>query len=209
MYAFDVARLPHWQQRVWNGHNITPEGAVSSELLDAQQRTKPAGTIAPEFEFERLLQEVNAAFLEHYGGLLFRSHGSTPVIIKRVHRFRALDTAGLLALAKDIARLTADSIDVSVLRTIVAPANGETWRSLRYLENALATRVDAAIARAALTPLARIYELRLADAHLPRSDIDNAYMLGGVSPQDASIDQAAALIGSAGISLKKILSILG
>lgn len=208
VYACDVARLPHWQQRIWSGHNITPEGAVSSELLDSQQRAEPAGTVAPEPEFEQLLQGVNVAFVARYGGSLFRSHGSTPVIVKRVHRFRALDTAGLLALAKDIARLTADSIDVGVLRIVVAPAKGETWRSLRHLENALATRVNAASARAALTPLAGIYELRLGDAHLPPGDIDNAYKLAGVSPRDALIDQAVALIDGAASSLRQILTIL-
>jgi hypothetical protein len=206
-YACDVARLPHWQQQVWNGHNITPEGAVSSELLDSQQRAEPADTLAPESEFEQLLREVNAAFVVRYGGALFRSHDSTPAIVNRVHRFRALDAAGLLALAKDIARLTADSLDVGVLRTIVAPAKGETWRSLRHLQNALATRVNSATARAALTPLAGIYDLRLGDAHLPSSDIDNAYKLAGVSPHDAPLEQAVALIDGAAGSLRQVLAI--
>jgi hypothetical protein len=40
VYAYDIAKLPLWQQRVWSGFNVTPEGAVSSELLAAQM--KPA-----------------------------------------------------------------------------------------------------------------------------------------------------------------------
>lgn len=39
VYAYDVAKLPQWQQRIWSGHNATPEGPVSSELLDSQMMT--------------------------------------------------------------------------------------------------------------------------------------------------------------------------
>lgn len=208
VYAYDIAKLPHWQQRLWSGHNATPEGAVSSELLDSQQRCEPAGTKAPEAELRRLLNELNVVFSDRYGSSLFRAHDSTAAILKRVHRFRALDAAGLLALAKDIARLTADSIDVGVLRTIVVPPKDETWRSLRHLQNALATRVDPGTARDALTPLAGIYELRLGDAHLPSSEIEAAYGLAGVNRNDAPIDQAVALIRGATASLTRVLSIL-
>jgi hypothetical protein len=48
VYAYDVARLPVWQQRTWAAFNIIPDGAVSGELLDAQMRTQPANTWAPE-----------------------------------------------------------------------------------------------------------------------------------------------------------------
>jgi hypothetical protein len=208
VYAYDIAKLPYWQQRVWSGHNATPEGQVSSELLDSQQRCKPAGTKAPEAEFDGLLSQLNSAFAKRYGSPIFRSHDSTEAILKRVHRFRALDAAGLLALAKDIARLTADSIDVGVLRVIVTPPEGENWRSLRHLEKALSTRVDAGTARAALAPLAGIYELRLGDAHLPSSEIEEAYKLAGVNPTDAPIVQAVALVSGATESLKQILSFL-
>jgi hypothetical protein len=208
VYAYDIAKLPHWQQRIWSGHNATPEGPVSSELLDSQQRCEPAATKAPEAEFRRLLCELNSTFEKRYGGPIFRSHDSTEAILKRAHRFRASDAAGLLALAKDIARLTADSIDVGVLRAIITPPKGETWRSLRHLENALATRVDPRAARAALTPLAGIYELRLGDAHLPSSNIAEAYQLAGVNPSDAPIDQAVALLGGVTESLRQILSVL-
>jgi hypothetical protein len=89
VYAYDIAKLPQWQQRIWSGHNVSPDGAVSSELLDSQQRADPAHTRAPEAEFKRLLQEVNPTFLKLYGGLLFRAHESAAEITKRVHRSAA------------------------------------------------------------------------------------------------------------------------
>jgi hypothetical protein len=208
VYAYDVARLPQWQQRIWSGHNATPEGPVASELLDSQQRCEPAATTAPEDEFKKLLQNLNDVFAQQYGGPLFRPHESTRDILDRVHRFRALDATGLLALAKDVARITADSIDVGVLRTVVSPAKGETWRSLKHLENALATRVDADAAHNALTRLVGIYELRLADAHLPSSKLRNAYDLAGVNLADSAIDQAVSLIEGAMESLNRILAIM-
>lgn len=36
VYAKDIAYLPEWQQKVWAGFNISPEGGVSAELLAAQ-----------------------------------------------------------------------------------------------------------------------------------------------------------------------------
>ena len=41
VYAYDVARLPMWQQRLWVGHNVTPNGPPSTELLQAQMETAP------------------------------------------------------------------------------------------------------------------------------------------------------------------------
>jgi hypothetical protein len=137
VYAYDVAKLPQWQQRIWSGHNTTPEGPVATELLDAQQRCKPAGTKAPEVQFENLLKEIHEVFTFRYGSPLFRPHKNSAAVLKSVHRFRSLDTNGFLELAKDIARLTADSIDVGVLAKIIAPPKQEQWRSLRHLEKAL------------------------------------------------------------------------
>jgi hypothetical protein len=208
VYAYDVAKLPQWQQRIWSGHNATPEGPVSSELLDSQQRCEPAATTAPEQEFERLLKRLNEVFASQHGGTLFRSHESTGDILRRVHRFRALDTTDLLALAKDVARITADSIDVGLLRTIIAPPKGVTWRSLKHLEQALATYVDAATARDALTPLVGIYELRLGDAHLPSSELEDACKLAGVNLTDETMDRAVSLIDGAADSLRRILTII-
>ena len=47
VYAKDVVLLPEWQQRIWAGHNVGPEGGVSEELLASQVRAEPARTQAP------------------------------------------------------------------------------------------------------------------------------------------------------------------
>ena len=208
VYAYDVAKLPHWQQRIWSGHNASPDGQVSSELLDSQQRCCPADTVAPEQNLNHSYASLNEKFAERFGDPLFRGHESVSEILRQVHRFRGLDVAGVYALAKDIARLTADDIDVMALKTIVVSPEKEKWGSLRHLQKALETIVDSDTAKKALTALVGIYELRLADAHLPKSDLDKAYGLIGISQEATPLEQAFGVIGSADSSLSAILAVV-
>jgi len=208
VYAYDIAKLPQWQQRVWVGHNIAPDGPVSSELLDSQMRAEPASTRAPELEFAKLLDALDVVFLRLHGSPLFRAHDNKAQVLTRVHRFRAIEAAGLLVLAKDIARLTADSIDVALLRKIVNPPAGTNWGSLKLLENVFAKTVGADAARSALTPLVGIYELRLGDAHLPSSKIEEAYKLVQIDTTTRPLDQAIKLLDQAVGSLRTLHAML-
>ena len=128
------------------------------------------------------------------GQPLFADHDATSAILKQVHRFRGLDAAGVLALAKDLARLVADRLDVAVLRKAASPPKGEKWGSLKSLEKATAILIDAGQARALMTPLVGTYELRLGDAHLPSSRINEAFGLVGVDPSLPPMQQAVVLI---------------
>ena len=73
VYAYDVARLPIWQQRTWAAFNTTPDGAVSGELLSAQMRTQPANTWAPEAAIPELMDRLDELFRHWLGTPLFRS----------------------------------------------------------------------------------------------------------------------------------------
>ena len=103
VYAKDIGLLPEWQQRVWAGHNIGPEGGVSDELLASQVRASPADTQAPEAFLAKGLKFLKQRSLEEFGVSVLREHDQIPVIIPRCHRFRAIDKAGLFGLAKDFA----------------------------------------------------------------------------------------------------------
>jgi hypothetical protein len=197
VYAYDIAKLPHWQQKVWAGYNLAPDGGVSAELLEAQMRTQPAETQAPEADLPRVMDELDVIFRRRIGVPLFRAHESTENILRSIHRFRAVDRDGLLALAKDVARLTADRLDIGTLRKIVTPPRGETWRSLKSLEMAMGTMLPPEQARAALTPLVGVYELRLGDAHLPSSEISEAFEMVGVDPTAELVEQGRQLLTSA------------
>jgi hypothetical protein len=194
VYAYDIARLPEWQRRIWAAFNVTPDGGVSRELLSSQVEARPAHTKAPEGFLERGLEELNAAFLARWGRLLIREHESTSEILTRVHRFRAIDEAGLLALAKDLARLTADSFDIGLMHEIVPPQKGERPGSLKSLERVLATLIGADKARDLLGPLVGVYDLRLGDAHLPSSKISEARALARLEGNASSLRQGFQLI---------------
>ncbi len=194
-YAYDIGKLPEWQRRIWQGFNVAPEGGVSAELLDAQQRVKPARTLAPEAHLSEALEAVDKQFLARFGVPLFRSHSSRTDISASVHRFRALDQQGVFALAKDISRLIIEAIDTSELHRIAPPPKGGGGTgSMKSLERVLATITTPTDARGALTNLVGIYELRGADAHLPSAELEEAFRLAGVNKAASPIEQGLQIL---------------
>lgn len=177
VFAKDIGLLPEWQQQIWAGQNITPEGGVSRELLASQVRAEPVNTQAPEEFLLDGIALVNRTAQDEVGIKLFRNHDIIPELAARVHRFRAVDEASLYALAKDLARLTADSLDTEAMQSIVSPPKKEKWGSLKSLENLLAQKHDRELVRKITAPLVGVYELRHADAHLPSSKIEDAFQL--------------------------------
>jgi hypothetical protein len=207
VYAYDVAKLPQWQQRIWAGHNILPDGGVSAELLAAQMRSRPANTVAPEALFPAEMARLDEHFTRTFGLPIFRHHHATDAIAAKIHRFRAVDEQSLLALAKDIARLTADRLDVGAMHKAAGKPE-ETLRSLKSLEWLLGRFVSKEEARKLLTPLVGIYELRLGDAHLPASQIAEAFLLAGVDTTLGLVEQGKAMINSAATALAGIRAAL-
>lgn len=208
VYAYDVAKLPEWQRRIWQGFNVPPEGGVSEELLDAQMRVRPARTLAPERFISDALKDVDSAFAFRFGRSLFRGDVRTTEILGTLHRFRALDESGLLALAKDVARVVIESIDVKALHEI-APPNGGGTGSLKSLERVLATIVAPDEARGMLTQLVGVYELRGADAHLPSSELNDAYEMAGVPRNTPPVYQGLNLLSGVMRSLAGLIRTLG
>ena len=208
VYAKDIAYLPEWQQKIWAGYNVRPEGKVSEELLSSQVKAVPASTQAPEAFLADGISKLNALAAAKMGITLFRQHDQIPDLIARAHRFRVTDNDGLFALAKDLARLTADSIDVAALQKLVPPPKDTQWGSLKSLENVLATRIDPRHARAILSPLVGIYELRHADAHLASQDVGDALGLARVDPSVAFVTQGYQLLHSCVSSIYAICQVI-
>ncbi|MBF8999895.1 hypothetical protein [Vibrio nitrifigilis] len=187
VYAKDIGLLPEWQQQIWAGYNITPEGGVSNELLASQVKAQPADTKAPEQFLGQGIELVNKLAMEKLNIQIFREHDAIPQLIEKTHRFRAVDEQSFFALAKDLARLIADSLDAQAMQTIVTPPKKEKWGSLKSLENLLASKYDRELVRKITSSLVGVYELRHADAHLPSSKIEEAFKL-------IEIDRAAPFV---------------
>lgn len=177
VYAKDVSNLPLWQQQVWVSHNVSPEGGISKELHDSQVKAEPAPTQAPEAFLGQVINEINNTAQENIGLQFFREHHSISSIINSIHRFRAVDDNGLFTLAKDIARIIVDDINVEDLQKIAIPPKKTKWGSIKTVENLLAIKVHPDTARKILSPLVGVYELRHGDAHLPSSEIEDSFNL--------------------------------
>jgi hypothetical protein len=96
VYAYDIAKQPVWQQRIWAGYNIAPEGGVSAELLSAQVRAVIAKTAAPEAVLPQVLQGLDELFEHAIGSPLFRAHADTAKLMKSISRFAHSNPTGCL-----------------------------------------------------------------------------------------------------------------
>jgi hypothetical protein len=208
VYAWDIARLDEWEQRIWAGHNVVPSGGLGEELESSHVRAEVADTQAPEDWLIRALEAVASAAYERWGINIFGSHQSIPEIAAGAHRFIGMDERGFLALAKELARLTSDNLNAPALHRISPPSGNEGRGTLKSLERALATIVTAERAKALLTPLVGIYELRHADAHLPSSKLLEALEMAGVSAEEPLLSRGAHLIHNVVAALFRIAAVM-
>ncbi len=170
VYAKDVALLPDWQQRIWAGYNVAPDGGVSEELHASQVKAVPANTLAPEAFLGEGLLLLNRASSESLGFQILLEHDAISDILQKTHRFRSCDQDGFFALAKDLARLTVDSFNHAGMKAFLALKKEDKLGTLKMLERILAGRVGTGLASTLMGPLHGIYALRHRDAHLPGSE---------------------------------------
>jgi len=204
VYAKDIRDSSAWQQQIWAGFNVVPDGGVSRELLMSQAEGEPATTQAPEAYLGKCIDLLNQNAKQRLGIDVIKKHSEYDRLLRLIHRFRALDETGFYALAKDIARLTADSINVTGLQAIVPVPKGEKRASLKSLETVLSTILAPTYARSAMTPLFGAYELRLADAHLPSSELGKAFEMVGAERKAPWIHQGQSLLDSVVSALTRI-----
>ena len=194
VFAKDIGLLPDWQQKVWAGYNVAPDGKVSAELLMSQMEAKPASTQAPEDFLPRGIILLNKLTKDNFGISIIKEHTEANQILKRIHRFRATKEQGLFELAKDIYRFVGERIDAEEIKKVVNPKKGETWRQLKSLEKLVALKIGEKAAYKLISPLWGIYNLRLADSHLSSADISEAYSLCQLDIEKPSVIQGYQLI---------------
>ena len=192
VYAKDIAYLPEWQQRIWAGFNVSPEGGLSSEMHRAQVVGEPSDTNAPEKMLAKAISWAEQSFQLRTGTNLFLEHEQRPQLLRGISRFSGCDWSGLLRLAKDVTRLTADSLNKEVLRSLVEKPGD--LGSLKLLEKYLSTIIPEAQAKMMMAPLFCVYDLRLADAHLPKSNYEQRLADMGVKTDKPYVWQSAQML---------------
>ena len=208
VYAKDIGQLPEWQRRIWVGFNVSPEGRVSSELLMSQARATPADTLAPEAFIAEAITEADEAFERRFGRRLFKPHDAHKGLIRGLSRFQALQRDGIYSLAKDIVRLTADSFDLDMLHSIAPPPKDKGKGSLKSLERVIGTIIAPDKARELIGLLVGIYELRLADAHLPSGEIEEAFKLARTDREASPLNQGLQLLDTTVTALVTVAHIV-
>lgn len=168
VFAKDIVDLPGWLQSRWKGFNVIPEGGPSRELLASQMYCDPASTKAPERLLPELLGKINDWFQSHCGGSLFSEQASRPELIRSVHRFRVQTNNDIYSLAKDVVRLTTDSVNIknlsqSLLSSGVSQSDLKEKASNKLLE--LFWKQCHPEASRMIAPLFFLYDMRLGDSH--------------------------------------------
>lgn len=201
VFAKDIGLLPEFVQKLWAGHNVSPDGPVSPELLAAQMECKPAKTKAPEYLLTRSLVKLEQVSKEHFGESIFKQHSIEGRLLLAANRFLSVDLSGVCQLCKEINRLVVDRLNIPLLKRLTPGASKEL-ASIKRLANFLdRCGVDG---RDITKALVGAHELRHADAHLPPEDLTDALALLGIEGQGNFLEKGKAVILSVGAAVEKI-----
>ncbi len=198
VYAYDIARLPSWEQHIWAAHNVVPEGKVSSELLDSQVKAQPASTHAVEKLLFEAMDMLENGFKQEFNVSLFSHDIDRMESLKKISRFKSKDQASLLMLAKEIVRVFSDRLNVRELRTLSTHSDKDKLASNKLLQDVLSQKVGDDTARKVFGPIVGAYDMRVGDAHPTSSKIGEALELAGVNNENSFLRQGQQLISNIG-----------
>lgn len=198
VYAYDIAKLPAWEQFLWAANNVAPEGKVSAELLASQVHARPAETDAVEEMLFGCMRLLGTEFRKTFGVSLFLHEIDDAASMQHVSRFSSKDQASLLRLAKELVRVFSDRLDVRSLRALSTHPDKEKLASNKLLQSILADKAGDARAREVFAAVAGTYDMRLGDAHPTSSKIGEALKLAGIDTTASYLRQGEQLIHNFG-----------
>ena len=208
VYAYDVAKLPSWEQRIWAAHNVVPEGKVSSELLASQVRVQPASTHAVEDLLFKVMRMLEASFKKKFNVDLFSHDINDSELLQQISRFSSTDRTSLLRLAKDLVRIFTDRLNVKALRELSNHKDKNQLGSNKLLQNIVAQKIGEDYAHKIFGVIVGVYDMRLGDAHPTGSKIEEARKLAGIDENQSFLRQGEQLISNFGQAIWCIGSIL-
>ncbi len=201
VYAYDVARLPAWEQHIWAAQNVAPDGKVSNELLASQVKAQPASTHAVEELLFEAMGMLEGGFHQEFNVSFFSHDIERIEAMKHISRFASKDQASLLRLAKELVRVFSDRINVRELRKLSAHTNKEKLGSNKLLQDVLAQKVGDEKAREVFGPIVGAYDMRVGDVHPTSSKIGDALKLAGIDDSVSFLRQGEQLISNFGQSI--------
>lgn len=198
VYAYDIAKLPSWEQYIWASHNVVPEGKVSSELLASQVRTIPASTYAVEDLLFKVMRMLEVSFKQELNIALFSHNINEQELLQQISRFTSIDRASLLRLAKELVRIFTDRLNIQALRELSTHKDKEKLGSNKLLQNIVAQKVGEEEAHKIFGVIVGVYDMRLGDAHPTSSKIGEAMKLVGIDENSSFLRQGEQLISNFG-----------
>ncbi len=208
VYAYDIARLPAWEQFLWAASNVAPEGKVCAELLASQVKAQPANTTAVEEILFGCMRLMEGDFRKAFGVPLFSHDIDDAASMQHISRFSSKDQASLLRLAKELVRIFSDRLDVRSLRKLSNHPDKEKLASNKLLQNILAQKAGEARAREVFAAIVGAYDMRIGDAHPTSSKIGDALKLAGIDTAASYLRQGEQLIGNFGQAVWRAGSLL-
>lgn len=208
VYAYDIAKLPAWEQFLWAANNVAPEGKVSAELLASQVRARPADTHAVEEMLFGCMRRLEAEFRKTLNVSLFSHEIDDAASMQQVSRFSSKDQASLLRLAKELVRIFTDRLDVRSLRKLSNHPDKDKLGSNKLLQSVLAQKVGEERAREVFAAIAGAYDMRVGDAHPTSTKIREALTLAGIDAAASYLRQGEQLIRNFGHAVWCIGSLL-
>ncbi|MCT7557573.1 hypothetical protein [Aliarcobacter butzleri] len=201
VYAYDIARLPSWEQHIWAAQNVVPEGKVSKELLDSQVKAQPAATYAVEELLFKVMEMLEGEFRKEFNVSLFSHDIDHSEALKKISRFQSKDQASLLRLAKELVRVFSDRLNIQELRSLSTHSKKDELGSNKLLQDILSQKVGNDTARKIFGPIVGAYDMRVGDAHPTSSKIGEALKLAGINNEDSFLRQGQQLISNFGQSI--------
>ena len=198
VYAYDVAKLPSWEQHIWAAHNVAPEGKVSTELLSSQVRVQPASTYDVEDLLFKVMRMLEASFKQELNVDLFSHDINDSELLQQISRFVSTDRTSLLRLAKDLVRVFTDRLNVKALRELSNHKDKNKLGSNKLLQDIVAQKIGEDNAYKIFSVIVGVYEMRLGDAHPTSSKIEDAIKLAGIDEKQSFLRQGEQLIFNLG-----------
>ena len=198
VYAYDVAKLPSWEQHIWAAHNVAPEGKVSTELLSSQVRVQPASTYAVEDLLFKVMRMLEASFKQKLNVDLFSHDINDSELLQQISRFVSTDRTSLLRLAKDLVRVFTDRLNVKALRELSNHKDKNKLGSNKLLQDIVAQKIGEDNAYKIFSVIVGVYEMRLGHAHPTSSKIEDAIKLAGIDEKQSFLRQGEQLIFNLG-----------